>query len=241
MVWVQVIAMDARHCRDHLAQNQLVLDHIRRFRERAPYSLSVPIVFIPENMTGMFHTRMEEAMHAIPNAQVLYQNGRGKAGVCKDAFISKGYVERTLDILVHRQIMFDAQWTSVTAAAHKSGPVTGRTKLLTELKEQLLRYGYDDKGKLTGKYDGLFNDDLCITFMMLMYWSQAVERPGAGNPYAHLRRVPGGFTSTAPHTPGVPRYSDHYPAYQQGPALARTRTTAQRDLRARQRLGYAVS
>ena len=175
--------MDAKHCRDHLDQDDLVAAHIRAIRARREYA-HVPLVFVPENQTGFFHTRMEEIIHTFPNAQVLYQNGGDKAGVRKDAYVSKGYVRTTLDMLQAQHIQFDRLWVSTSADAYKGG----RAGFLHELRLQLRRYGYDEKGKLTGKYGDMFKDDLCIAFMMLMYWSEAVEK---GLPaYEHLRNAP---------------------------------------------------
>lgn len=59
-------------------------------------------------------------------------------------------------------------------------------KLLQEAQEQISRYGYDDKGKLTGKF-GTFQDDIAVALMMFAYWSRAVERNDPRNPYNSLK------------------------------------------------------
>ena len=44
---------------------------------------------------------------------------------------------------------------------------------LKKMKDQLCRYGYDEKGKLTGKMGGL-QDDIAIGVMMLVHWAQYI-------------------------------------------------------------------
>lgn len=218
--------MDERRCRDHLEQNDLICEHIRLVRERPGYDATVPLVFIPENMTGFNHTTMESAVVGLPNVQTYYQNGGAIPGVRKGPYESRAYTRITLELMYRREIMIDRHWLSPTAARHREGERTGRRKIWEEVRDQLMRYGYDEKGKLTGKYDGQFRDDLCIAFMMLAYWSQAIEKPGAGNPAAHLQRLPPGstpaterarFAAMQPRTTGVPTHFP--PGYRAGQPL----------------------
>lgn len=145
----------------------------------------MPIVFVPENMTGFFETRMEECISELPNAVTFCQHGNGaRPGVRKDAPVTTQYVKHTLDYLAQRNIYLDAEWISANGEQYGKN---GRESLLQELKTQLMRYGYDDKGKLTGKYDHGLNDDLCIAFMMLMHWMTVAENATADSPYAPYR------------------------------------------------------
>lgn len=224
--------MDERRCRNHLEQNDLIREHIEAVRALPGYGPTVPIVLIPENMTGFNHTVMEEAVQGMPNIDVLYEHGKDTPGIRKTPYVSKAYTRITLGMLWNHQILFDKRWVSVSAAKHRDGERTGRRQIWQEVRDQLVRYGYDEKGKLTGKYGDLFRDDLCIAFMMLMYWSQAVEKQGAGSPYAHLRRMPAGTSLRTEHeyyqqiqhtTPGVPRlpatYNPTRPLHRTSPGL----------------------
>lgn len=217
---LQVVGIDERRTRDHLEMNDLVVDHISAVRSLPGYGPDVPIVFIPENMSGHNHTVMEEAVARLPNVDVLYEHGKSTPGVIKSPYVTKAYVRITLAMLVHHNIMIDKRWMSVTAADHPEGQQTGRRKIWEELHDQLSRYGYDEKEKLTGKFGGLFRDDLCIAFQMLCYWSEAVEKQGTGSPYAPLRRIPGGSTPATEReyyqqiqypTPGVPQNVPPHP------------------------------
>ena len=181
--------IDAKHCTNHLEQDALVQEHIRKLRERAEFQM-VPIVFVPENQTGFFETRMEEYISSLPNAVTFCQHGNeARPGVRKDAAVTKQYVKHTFDYLAQHSILLDAEWISAEGDSYGTN---GRESLLEELKTQLIRYGYDEKGKLTGKYEHGLNDDLCIAFMMLMHWMTVAENATNASPYAKYR-FPGPF------------------------------------------------
>lgn len=177
-----VVGVDAKHCVDHIEQRRLVQDHIALVRVRPEYR-QTPIVFVPENQTGFFHTLMQEYVAQLPGVRVLHEHGRPKAGICKTEELTKDYVHRALDTLGRRAICFDARWVSANGPQYAGG----RDGLLAELKLQLCRYGYDERGRLTGKYGGQFKDDLAIAFMMFVYWTLVVEYADAASPYAPLR------------------------------------------------------
>ena len=190
---LQITGIDAKHCRNPNEQRQVVQEHIRQLRLRPEFA-RVPIVFVPENMTGFFEQRMEESISTQHDAYTFCQHGdETRPGVRKDAAVSKQYVKHTFDYLADRMILIDSEWISFTGPKYNNG----REGLLDELKTQLARYGYDDKGKLTGKYEHNLQDDLCIAFMMLMHWMTVAENATAGSPYApyrfpHAMAFPGG-------------------------------------------------
>jgi len=175
--------VEAKHTRNHFEQRQVIKEHIRLLRKRPEFE-RVPIVFVPENMTGYFAQRMEEVVSEIDDAYTFCQYGNeGVPGVRKDAAVSKQYVDHTLDYLHEGLIYFDSEWVSATAPKYNNG----REGMLDEMKAQLARYGFDDKGKLTGKYEHGLQDDMCIAFMMLMHWMTVAENANAASPYARYR------------------------------------------------------
>jgi hypothetical protein len=176
---LQVTGVEAKRCRNHLEQHAVVQEHIRLLRQRAEYQ-GVPIVFVPENMTGFFHQRMAELMSQTPNAVTFCQHGNeAKPGVFKTAQVTASYVHHTQDMLMTDRIMLEADWVSGTGNAYEGG----REGLLAELRTQLSRYGYDEKGHLTGKFQGSGQDDMCIAFMMLVHWMTVVENADRTSPY----------------------------------------------------------
>lgn len=142
----------------------------------------MPIIFVPENQTGFYHTRMEEYTRTIPLTYCIYEHGGPKAGIAKTQTLTADYVRRTVDYLSGNHFRFDAEWISSNGHKHRNG----RAGLLEELKLQLIRYGYDERRKLGGKYDGAFQDDLCIAFMMHTYWTLVIDGADRTSPYAHL-------------------------------------------------------
>jgi hypothetical protein len=141
---------------------------------------NVPIIFIPENMTGFQHTHLEQAVKHFPNCYTLYEKNKEKAGIRKDKELTQSYVEATVDIIDREGFILEEKWETVF------GFNGTKNALLTELQNQLLRYGYDEKQRLTGKFGGKFKDDLCIAFMMAVYWSRVLELPLQRNPYREL-------------------------------------------------------
>ena len=179
----QVTGVEAKHCRNHNEQATVVREHIRLLRQRPEFN-RCPIVFVPENMTGFFESRMQEYIATLNDAYTFCQHGaEERPGVRKDAAVTRQYVIHTHDYLSQRRLLIDQEWVSSTAPQYNNG----REGLLSELKTQLARYGYDEKGKLTGKYEHNLNDDLCIAFMMLMHWMTVAENATAASPYAKYR------------------------------------------------------
>ncbi len=138
----------------------------------------MPIIVVPENQLGYFHKRIEERFSRISDTYVIFQNGGSKPGIAKSAHITSDYVIRTRSAMHHGSIMFDEDWITVT------GHIKDRTRagVLREFKQQLMRFGYDEKKRLNGKRGG-HQDDGAVAFMMFIYWAAAVERPHEGNPY----------------------------------------------------------
>jgi hypothetical protein len=167
-----------------LEQAAMVQNHIRTLRSRRLFS-GVPIVFVAENQTGYAHTRLEESVQTLLNVSVLHQNGGDKAGVAKTQLMTSDYVIVVNDILTRKMVFWDKNWFTTTGRRLPNGTTDGEG-MLDELCQEILRYCYDENGKLTGKINGM-QDDLYVAFAMLCYWSRAVERPGNMNPYASLR------------------------------------------------------
>jgi hypothetical protein len=82
-----------------------------------------------------------------------------------------------VDIIENLNFVIEKKWTSVYPLNND------KRALLNEFKGQLMRYGTDEKGKITGKYGGKFKDDLTIAFLMAVYWSRVLEQPQKLNPY----------------------------------------------------------
>ncbi len=175
------LGLDLRHCKHHLDQDEMVKQHIEHIRSQKMFE-NVPIIFIPENQTGMFHTRMEQYISTVPNARVIHQNGGAKAGIRKDAYITSDYVICVQNMLAKNMIRWEQTWITSSEKYVQNG----REGVLNELRDELLRYCYDEHNKLTGKVQGM-QDDLYVAFAMLLYWSREVERPGGGNPYNPLK------------------------------------------------------
>ena len=180
----QVTGIDIKHCRDHIEQNPLVRRHVEHLR-RTKALRGAFVVFVPEHGTGFSHTRFQECVEDLPRVRTLYQNGDSRPGIRKDPHVTKGYAHALIDAFDAGDLVFMRRWFTDSVGNLPGGQKT-RASLLNELKEELLRYGYDEKGKLTGKF-GVHQDDMVIALAMLLYWSTAVENPTTGNPYAHLR------------------------------------------------------
>jgi hypothetical protein len=171
-----VTGIECKRTENHLIQNKFVEDHIIRLRNYVKFK-DARIILIPENQTGYFHTRIEECGANHYNVMTLYQGGLSskKPGVCKTPFITADYVTCALSNL--DKVYFDKIIRTICPDYN--------THVL-ELKTQMIRYERDEKGKITGKTGG-FNDDLCIAFLMFLYWTRAVERNWLKNPYNYLK------------------------------------------------------
>ncbi len=176
--------IDIKHCRDHIEQNRLVLRHLKRLRD-TPTLRNAYIVFVPEQGTGYSHTRFQECVENLPRVRTLYQDGQDRPGVSKDHHVTKGYAHALINAFDAGDLVFLRRWFTDSTGNLPGGRKT-RAGLLKELEDELLRYGYDEKGKLTGKF-GVHQDDMVIALAMLIYWSTAVENLTTGNPYAQLR------------------------------------------------------
>jgi len=171
-----IIGLESRSTKSHLDQQLLVISHIKRLRSNPLYQ-NVPIVFIPEIGTGFQHTHLHQAVNENHACYTLHEKMGSIPGVRKDDYMTKSYTMATFDIIENLGFVLDKHW--LTVFGHKNN----KQMLLTEFQEQLTRYGYDDKQKLTGKFGGRFKDDLTIAFMMAVYWSRVLEQPFGSNPY----------------------------------------------------------
>jgi hypothetical protein len=71
--------LEARSTKDHLAQQALVINHIKRLRSN-PIFRDVPIIFIPEVGTGFQHTHLEQAVSIEQACYTLYQDNKSIPG-----------------------------------------------------------------------------------------------------------------------------------------------------------------
>lgn len=173
--------MDSKQTSSHLDQERLLNDHICQLRKFTHFAWT-PIILIPENQTGYYHTQVAQYASTHPNMRVLHQDGGRKAGVTKTSMITADYVTNLSYVIKENGIVFDNQWFTNTP---KKGTKNG---VLQELRDQVLRFGYNEKGKLTGKFSG-WQDDLCVALMMIFYWSRIVEIPSPTNPYNSLKAM----------------------------------------------------
>lgn len=164
-----ITGLDAKRCESDKEAIDLVMQHIAKIRNRPLYE-NVQIVLIPENQTGHFHTRIENKFVKIKRCRTFHDHNKEKPGVRKDAERTKEYVIRTNDMLERKLIKFARDWFTNSEKDY------GNTKegVVSELRDQMLRYCYDEHGKLTGKINGN-PDDLCIGFEMLAYYSSIIE------------------------------------------------------------------
>lgn len=181
-----MIDFELLNCRYPQDQNKLVQNMILRIRQRQLFKFS-KILFIPENMTGFTHHQLAGAISHFVNVETIYQNGADKPGVTKTAWITKDYYLNMDHLLKNRLLFLDKNWMSVSATQKFKDSTDPRGELLRSFADQILRYGYDDNMKLTGKdpNNPLIQDDGTIAWLMFGYWPRVVTRPTLDNPYRH--------------------------------------------------------
>lgn len=167
-----IISIDYKQCKDELLQDDLINAVIARIRSIALFQHS-KIILVPENQTAFVHRRIERNFMGYPNVVVFHDNNGEKPGVRKDATRTKDYVIATNDMMEGGLIKFWKDWFSIEGA-NKSEYPTGKEHMADELMEEMVRYCYDEHGKLTGKINGS-QDDLCIAMEMLCYYSKVIE------------------------------------------------------------------
>ncbi len=164
-----ILSIDYRQCNDETEQDDVVKRVIEKLRSNR-WLNKVPIILIPENQTGFTHRRMERNFNNHVNCRTFHEYNGTKAGVRKDSTKTKSYVIATNDMLQGGLIKFWDEWFSVHANQHPGG----KEHMATSLEEEMLRYCYDDKQKLTGKINGM-QDDLYISFGMMCYFALIIE------------------------------------------------------------------
>lgn len=170
--------MECRSTLNHVAQKALVIRHILRLRAN-PLFRDVPIIFIPEVGTGFAHTHLEEAVSEQQGCYTLHHKNGPAPGVRKDDSLTQDYASAALETIETLSFLLDTKWITVY------GFQGSTPALLAEFKSQLLRYGYDEKDKLTGKGGKGKYDDLTIAFNMAIYWSRVLEQR-VNNPYSEF-------------------------------------------------------
>lgn len=164
-----IIGIDFKQCDNDLAQDEVVAAHLTKIRSFLLFE-RVPIILIPENQSGFFHSRIERHFQNLPNCRTLHEYNQEKPGVRKDAHKTKEYVIRVNDMLKGGLIKFSTEWFTTTTKDF----AVGKEFVIQELRDEMIRYCYDEHGKLTGKINGS-QDDLYVAFAMLCYFGSVVE------------------------------------------------------------------
>jgi len=185
-----IIGIDAERTIDPVRQEQIVVQHIKSLQMKYPRK---KIVVVPENQTGFFHEYVKEWVAPMKDVQVLYQNGNSdKSGITKNSVITRSYVQCLQEAFAQKAIKFDANWftNSIPLTMNISKTLNADYYLgamKDTLKGELLRYGYDEKQKLTGKIKNTsFSDDRAIAFMMFFFWGRVILNNVPNNPYLNL-------------------------------------------------------
>jgi len=154
----------------------------------------MPLVFAPENMTGIEWSHMEKFVRNNYDYDVILmrETKNGKPGIFKSDMVSSDYQINFEDKLIKDEIRIsDCFFTTSKDRTKKRGRMT-KEKILKELKEQLLRFQWrlkeapDEFGnaryKLTGKIGGM-QDDGAIVAQMLVYCSKLFYQKAAYKKY----------------------------------------------------------
>lgn len=172
-----ITSIDYKQCNDELEQDDVIKRVYERLRSVKLFE-HVPIIIVPENQLGFTHRRIERNFR-FANTRTFHENNKEKPGVRKDATKTKDYVIATNDKLEGGLVKYWNEWFSVYAKDHPNG----KEHFASQLREEALRYCYDEHGKLTGKINGA-QDDLYIAFGMFCYFAVVIE----SNPiYANYR------------------------------------------------------
>lgn len=178
------MGIDASKCQGnrHLQQEELIMGHINQLRQRYK---TQKIIIVPENNAGYFESRVADLVARLPNVEVFRQDGKEKPGITKTAPLTSGYVDCLNDAFNQNAVKFDSRWFT-TSIQKKRDSVKFPTDIIKAgLKDELLRFCYDEKGKLTGKING-YSDDRSIAFMMFFYCGRAILNSDINNPYLNL-------------------------------------------------------
>jgi len=96
-------------------------------------------------------------------------SGEQGFGVPKNAMITQGLVLVTSAIMSRGLLVIPSDFISVSSS-YAIPPKTPMEQLV-KLREQTMAFRADEEGKFSGKHGGQ-NDDLIITLLMALYWSQ---------------------------------------------------------------------
>ncbi len=184
-----ILGIDAERTTDPVRQQELVVQHIAFLQAKFPRK---KIVVIPENQTGFFHEEVVNWIGDMAGVQVLYQKGE-RAGVRKDSVKTRQYVMCLQEVFAQKAFKFDSQWFTLSiplsANINTTLPSDYYLNAMKDgLKAELVRFGYDEKKKLTGKVKGSssISDDRAIALMMFFYWGRTILTNVPNNPHIHL-------------------------------------------------------
>ena len=188
-----VLAIDFTNSKDHKCQEQAIIRHLKMI-DSIPAFRNANKVCIPENMTGVFHTRLEAYVRKYADRNnktihVLRQGGGDKFGVRTDMCAKAKYRRRISANLINGTVLWDINFFSTTGAnGHmidtnsrieeaKSNAESAKREFNRQLNSWVLK-----DGKLTGKLNGA-NDDSVISFGIFMLYSKRVEKSKPGDAY----------------------------------------------------------
>lgn len=177
-----VCGLDAHKTKNQSQKEQLVLRHLERLRYNPKYS-KVPIIFVPENMTGSYASHMEGVVRNIDSVVTLHEGGPNKKpGVFKGRKTTENYLSATQQVLDNSQLYWDGDLFTLSnefiAEARKKerkGSQKSSIEIMIACVKQQMKQMKVVDGKITGKVSNILQDDLAITMMMMIYWSIVVE------------------------------------------------------------------
>lgn len=203
-----ILGIDVQKTTTSSQKDLLVLNHIKAIRMMQRYA-KVPIIFVPENMTGSYATRCEEIVRNLDSVVVLHEGGPDspKPGVRKTKEVTADYVHTTQVLMDNAQLVWSSNlFTRSHEYASNLKDVSNSDKpnvdlIMEEMKLEMCRMKYE-KGVITGKL-GPYQDDMAVSLMMCAYWPKAVENRYS-QVYAYYRNL---------------RWIEHQPGSHQGPQL----------------------
>lgn len=161
-----------------------VADVWARLRARFPACI---VVFMPEANLGKEASHLERYVHADPLTVTMTEVREGWYGVHKSHVTTLEMHKKTAHLLARRALFVAADVVGVPTrdAARRNGLVAGSPAagvyMVGQLRTQLRAFRWEPTGaksalaedvyRLTGKGNKR-NDDLCVAFQMLWYWSQ---------------------------------------------------------------------
>lgn len=207
-----------------------------RLRRRYPHC---KIVFIPESNLGKEASHLEKYVTDDPLTVTMQESARGWFGVCKTDRVTMEMYAAARTTMAARALYVAEDCIGMPSPAERKakmaepGTDAARKLMLGKLRTQLLAYRWAAKSRsagglevqhmLTGKRSRQ-NDDLCIAFLMVVYWRNRFWLSTKAS-YAALKDAMGVVSMQT----GDPRPAHEAPrGVSQGAALTAIRQAAKR-------------